>query len=156
MKTLLLRRYKGKPPVPVLLDDEDYDSVACYPWYLNYHGYIAGKVNGGCVYLHRFLMGEPSGKVIDHINGNKQDNRRCNLRICTVKENVRNARRPKNNTSGYTGVTYRKHKDRYLANIMVDRKQIHLGYYKTPEEAIAARKAGEQKYFGEFAYSGSN
>lgn len=155
MKTLWLRRYKGRKSLAVLLDDEDYETVAQHAWWRNVHGYIVGRIDGVEVYLHRFIMGEPLGKVIDHINGNKLDNRRCNLRLCSTQENVRNARRSKNNTSGHTGVSYRPKRKSYRAYIMVDRKQIGLGHYPTLEEAIAARKKGERKYFGEFAYLGS-
>ena len=152
MKTLLLRRYKGRPPVPVLLSDKDYDMVTSHKWWCHHLGYVVGKVLGKEVLLHRFIMGEPEGLVVDHINGNKQDNRRCNLRICTHQDNTRNAQLSKNNTSGRTGVSFRKDRDAYRAYIMVDRTYIHLGHYKTIDEAIAARKRGEQKYFGEFAY----
>ena len=145
MKTLILRRYKGRSPVSVLVDDEDYDIVRQHAWYLHPLGYIAGKANGKRTYLHRFIMKPLPGKVIDHINGDKLDNRRCNLRACEVKENVRNASRPSNNTSGYTGVSFRKDRNVYRANIMVDRKQIHLGHYKTIDGAIMARKRAEKK-----------
>jgi len=152
MKTMQLRRYKGKRPLSVTLDDADYENVTQYAWHRNYHGYVVGKINNKRVYLHRFLMDYPQGQVVDHINGDKQDNRRCNLRICTARDNIRNAKLSKNNTSGRTGVSFRKDRNTYRAYIMVDRTYIHLGHYKTIHEAIAARKRGEQKYFGEFAY----
>lgn len=153
MKILALKRYKGREPLSVLLDDEDYEVVAQHAWWCNIHGYIVGRLDGKELYLHRFLMGFPPQKVVDHINGNKLDNRRCNLRLCERKENCRNARRPKNNTSGCTGVSKCKN-NLWRAYIMVDRKQINLGIYENIEDAIQARKRGERNYFGEFAYSG--
>lgn len=154
MKTLILRRYKGRSPISVLIDDEDYENVRQYPWSKNYLGYIAGKVNGKDVYLHRFIMGYPEGKVVDHINGDKLDNRKQNLRICTIRQNIMNAKVSKNNTSGYTGVSLRSDRELYRANIMVNRKQIYLGSFEKIEDAILARKQAEEKYFGEFAYAG--
>ena len=153
MKTLTLRRYKGKKPVAVLVDDEDYENVRQYPWSKNYLGYISGKVDGKRVYLHRLIMGYPDGKVVDHINGDKLDNRKQNLRICTVRQNVMNSKTPKNNTSGHTGVSLRSDRKLYRANIMVNRRQIYLGSFERIEDAVLARKQAEVKYFGEFAYA---
>ncbi len=154
MKTLMLRRYKGRKPLTVKLSDEDYDVVTRHSWWRNVHGYVVARIDGKEVYLHRLIMGYPDGLVVDHINGDRLDNRRSNLRVCKIKENVRNAQRPSNNTSGHTGVSYRKDRDRYRAYIMVDRKQIALGNYETLEEAVKARRRAEQEYFGEFAYVG--
>jgi len=111
-------------------------------------------VSGERTYLHRFIMNSPKGKVIDHINGDKLDNRKQNLRIYTIKQNIINSKISKNNTSGYTGVSFRKNRNVYRANIMVNRKQIYLGSFERIEDAVLARKKAEEKYFGEFAYSG--
>lgn len=155
MNTITLRRYMGRKPLTALVDDEDYAAITQHTWQRNFHGYVVGNIDGTDVYLHRFIMGYPEGRVVDHINGDKLDNRRSNLRVCKHKENTRNARRSKNNTSGHTGVSYRPKRKSYRAYITVDRRQIGLGHYPTLEEAVAARKKGERKYFGEFAYSGS-
>ncbi len=84
---------------------------------------------------------------IDHINGDRQDNRIENLRQVTQIENHRNKQLNIRNTSGHLGVDYRKDCPNrpWFANIRVDRK-IHLGSYATKEEAIAARKEAERKY----------
>jgi hypothetical protein len=103
------------------------------------------------VWLHRQFAGEPQGEV-DHINGHTLDCRMQNLRPCTHAQNNANHGPARNNTSGYPGVS-RHGNGRWRAKIHPDRKQIHLGYFATKDEAIAARKAGELEYFGEFAYS---
>ena len=90
----------------------------------------------------------PAGMVIDHIDGDATNNAIKNLRLCTQKENSRNCRLPKNNTSGYKGVSFQA--GGYRAYITVDRKQIHLGRYKTPEEAFAAYVRAAKVHFGEF------
>lgn len=85
---------------------------------------------------------------LDHINGDKQDNRIENLRQVTPAENARNQRLCSGNTSGHLGVDYRKDCPNrpWCAKIKVDRKSIYLGSYATKEEAIAARKEAERKY----------
>ena len=153
MQTIMLRRYMGRPSIEVLIDDEDYEKVCGYKWRRNAHGYIHTTIDGKCIYLHRLIMGFPDELVVDHINGDKRDNRRCNLRICNIKQNIRNAKRNRNNSSGYTGVSYRPKRKSWRAYITVDRKQIGLGHYATKEKAIEARKQAEHKYFGEFAPS---
>lgn len=88
---------------------------------------------------------------VDHINGDKWDNRKCNLRIVTHADNTKNRKLDKRNKSGYTGVKETK-TGTWNAQIYCDGKCINLGTYKTKEEAVKARKAGEEKYFGKFAH----
>jgi hypothetical protein len=83
---------------------------------------------------------------IDHINGNKKDNRLENLRDVSSRENARNRKIHKNNTSGALGVSFNKRGQNYQAKIMVNKKSKHLGYFKNKEEAIAARAAANIKY----------
>ena len=152
MSKLILNRYKGKPPITVLIDDEDYPKVSKYIWHIMALGYINGSVKNKRFYLHRFIMNAPSNKVVDHINGNKLDNRKCNLRLCSIRDNVLNCKISKNNKSGTSGVSFRKDRGKYRSYIMVNRKQIFLGYYKEIKCAIDARKDAEIKYFGIFAH----
>jgi|SRR5699024_1328097 len=89
-------------------------------------------------------------KTVDHINRDKKDNRSENLRLCSQKENARNASLHKNNTSGYTGVE-RTPEGKWKARIMVDRKTIHLGHYEYIGDAVKVRREAETKYFKEFS-----
>lgn len=152
----------------VQIDEEDYDRVTNLCWYVRkdmvlkngdayfYHGYCSKTVDGKWktirVSLQRFIMNAKykDGTVVDHINGNVLDNRKCNLRVCTVAENIRNSRMKKTNTTGYKGVTYNKGRNKYIAQICVNRKQMNLGYFDTPEEAHAAYCKASEKYHGEF------
>ena len=78
-----------------LIDIEDYDKIKDLCWYESKQGYIHHKDKGQQIMqLHRLITGCPRDKVVDHINHNKRDNRKSNLRICTQKENCNN--RPKN------------------------------------------------------------
>ena len=83
---------------------------------------------------------------IDHINGNKKDNRLANLRNVSNRENSRNKKIYKNNTSGTLGVSFDKSKQGYVASIMIKGKHKNLGVFKNKEEAIAARAAANIKY----------
>ena len=130
-------------------DLEDKELVEKTYWGLDVLGYAHGKINGRLARFHRHLFGFPK-ETIDHINRDKLDNRKCNIRLCTPKENSRNLSIAKNNTSGVTGVKKTKH-GKWNASIMVDRKGIHLGNFKTLEEAKEARMKAELKYFGEFS-----
>lgn len=73
------------------------------------------------------------------------------MRICKSKENSRNLSLAINNTSGVTGVGWYEQRDQWVAQIMVDRKHITLGYFTNMDDAIKVRKEAEIKYFGEFA-----
>lgn len=83
---------------------------------------------------------------IDHINGNRTDNRLCNLRNVTHHENTRNLCKSKNNTSGVTGVHWCAYHEKWAARIKVDYKLLYLGNFSNKEDAITARKAAEVKY----------
>ena len=103
------------------------------------------------VYLHREIMRAIKGEFVDHINGNTLDNRKENLRICSSKQNSRNSKKNKNNSSGFKGVAWHKSKKVWVAYIKVDYKNKHLGVYNTPENAAKAYDEAAKKYFGEFA-----
>lgn len=135
-------------------DLEDYDIIKNIGWSCDSRGYIIGNItiNGKQkrIRLHRLIMGFPKKMMIDHINGNKLDNRKSNLRICNGKENTRNSSVQKRNKLGVKGVSI-THSNTYQAQIQVDGKLKYLGSYKTIKEAADAYDLAAQKYFGEFA-----
>ena len=88
-----------------------------------------------------------NGRELDHINGAKDDNRIENLRLITHSENSVNTRRKRNNTSGHAGVFWNKQINKWVASIRVHPKRINLGNFDTKEEAVAARKTAEEKYY---------
>lgn len=137
-----------------LIDLEDLDEVSKYSWCLNKSGgYLVANIDKKVKRLHRFILGVANPKqLIDHINGNVLDNRKENLRLCDTKQNTRNCRISKNNTSGYPGVGITP-SGRWRSRITVDRKEIRLGTFDTFEDAKKARIEAEIKYFGEFAPS---
>ena len=133
----------------IYVDKEDFDKIKNWSWCVNAQGYAVANIKNKVVKMNWVLFPTIKGYVQDHINGNKLDNRKCNLRSCTQHENSMNCSTPKNNSSGYIGVVKVK-SGNYVARIMFRRKQIHLGTFKTIEEAIKKRKEAEIKYFGEY------
>ena len=113
----------------------------------NGHGYLAIQVYGVKYLSHRLILAKHLGEwppyQVDHINGVKTDNRIANLRVVTQSENAKNRRLPSNNTSGVMGVGFRPDQNAWSAHISQDGKRVHLGSFKTMQEAVFARKAAE-------------
>jgi hypothetical protein len=95
-------------------------------------------------------MDVPNNMVVDHINGNKLDNRRSNLRICTQAENQRNRGKQRNNVSGHKGVTWYARTSKWRVSIVLNKKHIHLGYFNLVSEAQKAYENAATEYHGEF------
>ena len=131
-----------------IFDPEDFPKVREHQWDVSPQGYVSTV---GHMRLHRLLTKAPEEAVVDHINGDPSDNRRCNLRITTQSGNLRNSRLRSDSTTGYKGVSLDKRDGMYRAYINYKGKQISLGYYDTPEEAAAAYDKAAVFYFGEFA-----
>jgi hypothetical protein len=121
-------------------------------------GYIALNLNTKKFNIrsraHRIIwkisFNEDPPKEIDHINGNRSDNRIQNLRAVTRSQNNCNSK-TRNNFSGVKGIDFCKRRSCWRARIAANKKIIHLGEYKLFDEALAARKNAEIKYHGEFA-----
>ncbi len=96
-------------------------------------------------------MVTPKGLDCDHINGNKLDNRKENLRNCSRSTNISNCKIHSNNTTGYRGVSWDKTKNRWRVRINVNKESIYLGGSKNLEEAAKLYNVGATKYFGTFA-----
>ena len=147
--------------VPFYIDSEDYDRVKHYYWRYDsneHHGYIETFVGHKRVLLHRLIMNAAPKDVIDHINHQTTDARKVNLRKVTAVQNAVNRKIRSDNKSGVPGVRWRNTKGtkNWIAEITVNKEVIRLGSFYTKEEAVAARKAAEAKYFGEYAYDAGN
>jgi hypothetical protein len=144
---------KGKVAI---VDDEDFEHYSKFNYYTHSEGYaVREEWNGGNkkrFRMHREIMNTPKGMDTDHINGDRLDNRRENLRICTRSENLRNSRKRPGNSSDYKGVSFFKPTQSWRSYINFEGKQHSLGYYNTPEEAAIRYNEAAKKHFGEFAY----
>jgi hypothetical protein len=101
--------------------------------------------------MHRVIMKTPEEMDTDHINHDQLDNRRENLRICTRSENKRNSVAYKTNTSGFKGVTFSRHTNKWQAQIKVGDLEKYLGYFSKLEAAAHAYDDAAKKYYGDFA-----
>ena len=162
MKTLTIES-KTHGTHHVLLDDEDYDRVVTEgKWHIHkdpHRGVFYVRTNTyenrkqTAIYLHRFIMDAPKGKVVDHINGDGRDNRKENLRICTKLENMRNRNTPPRGEVGYYGVTdhaIHQYAKNYRVAIRFQKKYIHGGMFFTAEEAAMEYDKLAKEYHGEF------
>jgi len=117
---------------------------------INNRQYLTTRLKGKVQIVHRLIWaihyGEYPHGFVDHINGNRSDNRIENLRIVDNEQNTRNAKRYANNSSGQTGIHQRKDNGKYYAFISDGKRKVNLGQYLTFDEALAARKLAEIKY----------
>jgi hypothetical protein len=141
-----------------IIDAADVPLVEGVNWYANNLPHTVYCLNRSqnetkktTIRMHRVIMGDPDGFQIDHIDGDGLNNRKSNLRLATRSENARNRRINKNSTSGLKGASWVESRKRWRAEIRADGKQIHLGYFNTPEAAHAAYVAASEKMHGEFA-----
>lgn len=112
---------------------------------------VADDDRGKRVYLHRLILQAEKGQVVDHINGDPLDNRRINLRLCTIPQNVRNSRKQLNRSSQYKGVTWDKNRHLWIAKAMFHYRTHNLGRYATEIEAALAYDQFVRSQFKEFA-----
>ncbi len=141
----------------VMVDDEDFELLSKWKWTWH-HTNVAHRgisINGKQknILMHRQIMNPPADKDIDHIDGNRLNNQRSNLRICTTAQNMMNQKKHSHGKCKYKGVYIKKSliKSPYAAQIRVNQRAIHLGYHSTQELAAEAYNKAANKYFGEYA-----
>lgn len=129
-----------------VVDDSDFEWLSTFKWH-DCHGYAATWLTLDGVRkkrrMHQLLMPRVAGKYTDHINRNKLDNRRVNLRSVTRGDNNRNSGLPKHNTSGIKGVVWTGRC--WMAQISFDNRHFYIGSYPTKELAAAARVEFEDR-----------
>lgn len=167
----VMAEFKALPPESILTELLDYNPVTGeFIWKQNrgrmakagdkagtiYSGYLRIRVGSSQYFAHRLAWliwhgKDPGEYCIDHINGNKLDNRICNLRLCTHAENMRNRKINTNSSSGLKGVSFDKSKNRWRAVIKFQNKSITIGRFDTPELAHLAYCKAAAELHGEFA-----
>ena len=138
-----------------LVDDADYDLLSRWDWYAWWSGsvwYARRSHKGKKLYLHREILNAQKGECVDHINHNGLDNRRCNIRICTNRQNMMNQKPLKGKSRKYKGVYWHKKAAKWTSQIRVVSKRMHLGLFE--DEIIAAKvyDKAARLYYGEYAW----
>lgn len=138
-----------------LVDDSDYEILTQFKWCYSPTGYAVRGTRSRkegwqkLIYMHRAVLETEAN--VDHINGDKLDNRRENLRVATQGQNLMNTAKRSDNISGYKGVSWDKEKRKWVAQIHYQGKHIHIGRYLTPIGASEAYRIKAKELFGEFA-----
>lgn len=150
------------PKLLIILDDEDRYLLGDYNWCLNggyafTREYVKNYKKGEKrkyivvpIFLHRLVMNAVKGDIVDHINRNKLDNRRCNLRLVSSLEN--NMNRANLSHKKYKGVFWHKRKNKFCAQLGVSNKRIWLGTFTDEIEAAKAYDKAANEIYGKFCY----
>jgi len=137
-----------------IVDADDFEELSKHKWTLIKRGtgeYACRREKGKYISMHREIMKTPEGMVVDHINGNGLNNRKCNMRNCTKAQNSYN-NRPRGGYSGYVGVRYRKRRGKYQAVVGFRGEKIYVGEFDSALEAALAQDRKARELQGEFAY----
>ena len=152
MKKIELSGKKGEGKYTIV-DEKDFEKlnkISC-----NFNGkYAIGQKNNKKIKLHRLILCTPNGMQTDHINFDKLDNRRANLRICTNSQNMAHRKKmAKNTSSKYRGVSWHKCSKKWIATVRINKKSIHLGVFLDEKDAALAYDKRAAELFGEFAFT---
>lgn len=129
-----------------IIDTEDIPKISAHKWHKMSGGYAMSRINGKLIFLHHLIVGREKGLIVDHINRNRLDNRKENLRIATYSENIINGGLRCDNTSGVKGVSWAKHRKTWHVRLVKDKKCMYNGWFIDKEEAIAKRKELEKQF----------
>ena len=132
-------------------DKEDYDLIKNIKWHIYNGGYVRGRdcVNNQSIQMHRLIANCQDGLVVDHIDHNPSNNTKKNLRICTQSVNMQNLSKRNDNSSNCTGVSWCKEAKQWESYININKKRVHLGYFKDKQDAINTRLKAQQEYFND-------
>lgn len=143
----------------VLVDDDDFEVLNKKRWHIGTEGYASRvvQVNGTRTHIGmtRLIMAAPKGMEVDHINHNRLDNRKANLRLCTHQQNVINIRKKVGSHSKYKGVRrtpgvkIKEGNKIWNVQIQVNKKKIFLGCFVNEEDALRVYNEASMKYFGQ-------
>jgi len=138
-----------------LVDDKDFEYLNQWRWLFSDTGYALrhqhiniglNKYKSKTIRMHRLINKTPDGFETDHINRNKLDNQKINLRTITHQKNSFNTGLRRSNTSGYKGVYWDKFNNKWRAEIKINNKKISLGRFKNIKDALFAREVAERIY----------
>jgi hypothetical protein len=147
-----VRRIPVGPNRFATVDAADYEKLSKYKWYVSSHGhnvYAYCRTRGRMVSMHRMILRPRRGRIVDHIDGNGLNNRRCNLRVCTRRQNLAN-QKPRGGSSRFVGV--HRQGDKWVAGISCRGTYYYLGLFDDEVEAAKARDRKAYELHGVHAY----
>ena len=142
------------------VDAEDYEYISQWKWYYSSTGYAARSIHLGMfnckqkqkiIYMHRIINTTPEGMDTDHIDMDKLNNQKKNLRGCSRSQNNMNMKGNKNTSSKYRGVYWVKERKKWSVNICKDKYRRYIGSFTSEEKAGEAYNKAALEHFGEFA-----
>jgi hypothetical protein len=136
--------------VTCLFDLSDYELIKQYTFRICSHGYVQcrkKRTKDKFLMVHNVLMNPPEGKEVDHIKGNRQDNRRSQMRNCTHQQNTQN----RHGINKCPGIYLDKRLQRYYAQVKINGKNKQIGMFKEYSEAVNARNQAVKQHYGEYA-----
>jgi hypothetical protein len=136
----------------IVFDTEDYNKLIKYTWNLDVHGYPVTRINNKVTFLHNLIIKSPNGLLVDHIDRNKLNNHKDNLRVVTSSQSNMNKGKQKNNKSGYRGVYWDNNTKRWQAKINLNKKSIFLGTFRTAIDAAKKYNEASRIYHGKYGY----
>lgn len=155
MKIIKGKRSPGGALVDIKVDDDLYEDLLKLHWLVTNWGYAVHyttyKRKKISVAMHKLVNQTPDGFQTDHIDGDRLNNTRANLRTVTQQQNKWNRGLESTNSSGYKGVQKHGASKKWQAKISVNNKPIHLGVFENKEAAALAYNEAATKYFGDFA-----
>jgi len=134
-----------------LVDSCDIGVIKKHSWSINNTGYARTCINRKNILMHRMIMNSAPGDEVDHINGNRTDNRRNNLRHVSRPQNSWNYHKRQIGPSGFRGVCYQANCKKWKAQIRHNIKNYHIGLFDTPKEAAIAYDKEARRLRGAFA-----
>ena len=146
------KRSDAKRQWRVMVDDEDFETLNQFYWQANSQFAVFRQTENGTVQIHRLIMNAPNDMEVDHIDGNRLNNQKSNLRLATSSQNKCNRGPRKDNTSGYKGVSWHKQLSKWTARIKSGKKYKHLGLFIKKVDAALAYNQAAQEIQKEFAF----
>lgn len=140
--------HNNEPSGKFLIDLDDLERVIAHKWRFTRNTYATGVQKP--ILIHRFIMNPSEGEVVDHINGNRQDNRKSNLRVTTQQKNLINKALLSNNTTGIAGIWFDYDRKKWAVEIKMDKIKCFLGRYIEKADAAFVRWQAEVMLFKEF------
>ena len=135
------------------IDSTDEETIKLHSWYIGGNGYVVTNINSRRVYLHKMLLGVDNNTLVDHINRDKMDNRKSNLRHADKSLNAANAGLRRDNTvTKHKNIKFDKRYNTFIVRIVKDGVPHYCGRYKNLFDAVRAANEHRVNLFGEFAY----